>query len=71
MSHLRACGCRLKLPQIAKATANGTLELATPPWRTSLQALLALINSRRPMGTEALSAPPLPKLMVGADDLPQ
>lgn len=34
-----------------------------------LQALLALINSRRPMGTEALSAPPLPKLMIGADEL--
>lgn len=48
-----------------------------PPWglhpgcRAAPQALLALINSRRPMGTEALSAPPLPKLMVGADEAPK
>ncbi|KAL4444048.1 hypothetical protein ABPG75_011785 [Micractinium tetrahymenae] len=34
-----------------------------------MQALLDLVNSRRPMGTEALTAPPLPKLMVAADEL--
>lgn len=34
-----------------------------------MQTLLGMINSRRPMGKEALSIPTLPRLMVGAQQL--